>query len=76
MRELKLIETFTVVCGLCFSDMYASLNEALLNEAQMIIDCGVEGLRAKWSSETVASFQDSAKQCCGKLQENLLRTND
>ncbi|MDR0740657.1 MAG: hypothetical protein LBF34_03025 [Puniceicoccales bacterium] len=76
MRKLKLVEVFMVVCGLCFSNMYASLSEALLDEAQMIIDYGIEGLRAEWSSKTVTSFRNSVEACCKKLQENLPRTND
>jgi hypothetical protein len=76
MRKLKLVGIVMIVFGFWFSGTYASLSEALLNEAQMTMGCGVEGLQRKWDSGTVASFRDSIEECCKKLRENLPRTND
>jgi hypothetical protein len=76
MRKLRLVGTYTMACGFCFSDICASSSGALLGEAETIINCGVEGLRQQWSPEAVESFKDSASQCRKKLQDSSLFEKD
>ncbi|MDR0740655.1 MAG: hypothetical protein LBF34_03015 [Puniceicoccales bacterium] len=75
MRKLRLVKIVTVFLGFRFGDMYAS-SSALLNQAEIVFSCGIEGLKVEWSSNTVTSFQDSAEQCRNQLQTSPLFEED
>jgi hypothetical protein len=80
----KLVGIFAINLSYCFTEVYASRGndssnggqivisaEALVEEAEAIVDNGIESLLSKWSLEAVSSFRNSAEQCKEKLNESL-----
>ncbi|MDR1591108.1 MAG: hypothetical protein LBR92_03920 [Puniceicoccales bacterium] len=75
MKKLKLVGIVTGVLGFHFSDVYAS-SSALLTQAEIIVNCGVDGLGEEWSPSTVQNFLDAAEQCRDQLQKSPLFEGD
>ncbi|MDR2371835.1 MAG: hypothetical protein LBD60_01675 [Puniceicoccales bacterium] len=50
MKKSKIVKIFAITCGFCFSNMYASISEAFLDESSSIIYFGVAGLADNWQT--------------------------